>query len=84
MHGVIASLELDTRACPWSFSWCEHGWVNQADWVETGTLTFIFFFFVLLKGTFELSALCAKQVDCVETQNMGHDSIISGCNSNQL
>lgn len=65
VHGVIALWELDAEARPWSFSWCEHGWVNQADRVETGTLTF----FLYLKGTFELSDLCVKQVDCLETQN---------------
>lgn len=80
MHGVIAFWELDTQACPGSFGWCEHGWVNQADWVETGKLFDLF----SLIGTFELSALCVKQVDCVKKQNAGHDSITSGCNSNHL
>lgn len=43
VNGVIALWELDAEARPWSFSWCEHGWVNQADWVETGTLTFFLY-----------------------------------------
>lgn len=54
--------------------------VHQADSAETGKLLDLF----SLEGTFELSAQCVKQVDCVETQYAGNYSIISGCNSNQL